>query len=128
MSTVINGKEIAQNLRNELKEEIVLSSKVLESKLNIKIKHFAYTFGDINSFSRKALILASSQFSFVYSGLRGNNTNNTSPLAIRRDASSTQIFNNEYKLFNNKLLDAFLDGFADFRYSSSKKKLDSWIK
>jgi peptidoglycan/xylan/chitin deacetylase (PgdA/CDA1 family) len=113
---------------SELEEEIVLSAKEMAFKLDIEIKHFAYTFGDIDSFSKEALLLASSKFNFVHSGLRGNNEKYNSPLAIRRDAATSQLSNNEYIIFNNKLLDAFLDGFADFRYISSRKKLDSWIK
>ena len=113
---------------SELEEEIVLSAKEMAFKLDIEIKHFAYTFGDIDSFSKEALLLASSKFNFVHSGLRGNNEKYNSPLAIRRDAATGQLSNNEYIIFNNKLLDAFLDGFADFRYISSRKKLDSWIK
>ena len=110
---------------NELEEEIIISANEIEHHLSIEIKHFAYTFGDIDSFSKEALSVAKSQFSFVYSGLRGSNSKHTSPLAIRRDAAASQ-FPNEYKIFNNKLLDAFLDGFADFRYKSSIRKLDSW--
>jgi peptidoglycan/xylan/chitin deacetylase (PgdA/CDA1 family) len=115
------------NSRIELEEEIIISAKEIEQKLGREVKHFAYTFGDIDSFSEDALTMAKSKFSFVYSGLRGNNSKHTSPLAIRRDASASQ-FPNEYKIFDNKLLDSFLDGFADFRYKSSRKKLDSWIK
>ena len=113
---------------SELEEEIVLSAKEVEMKLDIEIKHFAYTFGDIDSLSESALLLAGSQFNFVYSGLRGNNDNYTSPMTIRRDAAAGQLLNNEYIILNNKLLDAFLDGFADFRYISSRKILDSWAK
>ncbi len=114
------------NSRIELEEEIVISAKEIELNLGIEVNHFAYTFGDIDSFSKEALSIAKSQFSFVHSGLRGKNSNHNSPLAIRRDAAASQ-FPNEYKIFHNKLLDAFLDGFADFRYKSSRKKLDSWI-
>ena len=113
---------------SELEEEIVLSAKEMAFKLDIEIKHFAYTFGDIDSFSKEALLLASSQFDFVYSGLRGNNINHTSPTAIRRDAAASQHLNNEYKILNNKLLGAFLDGFADFRYIDPRRKLDSWSR
>ena len=115
------------NSKNDLEDEIIISAKEIELKLGIEVKHFAYTFGDINSFSKEALVIAKSKFSFVYSGLRGNNSILTSPLAIRRDAAATQ-FPNDYKILNNKLLGAFLDGFADFRYKSSLKKLDSWTK
>ena len=49
-------------------------------------------------------------------------------MVIRRDAAASQYLNNEYKIFNNKLLDAFLDGFADFSYINSRKKLDLWSR
>ena len=114
------------NSKSELEEEIIISAKEIENHLDIEVKHFAYTFGDIDSFSKEALNMAKSQFNFIYSGLRGNNSRHTSPLAIRRDASASQ-FPNEYKIIDNKLLDSFLDGFADFRYKSSRKKLDSWL-
>ena len=113
---------------SELEEEIVLGAKEIALKLAIDVKHFAYTFGDIDSFSKDALLLANSQFSFMYSGLRGNNEGNISSVAIRRDSAARQLSNHEYVLFNNKLLDACLDGFVDFRYISSNKKLDSWVK
>ena len=112
--------------KTELKDEIVSSANQISHQLDTEIKHFAYTFGDVDSFSEVALSVARSQFSFVHSGLRGNNSKHNSPLAIRRDAAARQ-FPNEYKIFHNKLLDAFLDGFADFRYKSSRRKLDSWI-
>jgi len=113
---------------SELEEEIIISAEEIELNLDIKLKHFAYTFGDISSFSQDALLLANSKFSFIYSGLRGNNINRISPLAIRRDAAASQLQNNEYRVFDNKLLDSFLDGFGDFRYASSRAKLDSWVK
>lgn len=115
------------NSKSELEKEIIISAKEIELKLDIEVKHFAYTFGDIDSFSKDAFTIAKTKFSFIYSGLRGNNSTLNSPLAIRRDAAASQ-FSNDYKIFNNKLLDSFLDGFADFRYKSSLKKLDSWAK
>jgi peptidoglycan/xylan/chitin deacetylase (PgdA/CDA1 family) len=115
------------NSKGDLEEEIITSAREIELKLGIEVKHFAYTFGDINSFSKEAMLIAKSKFSFIHSGLRGDNSVHTSPLAIRRDAAATQ-FQCEYKILNNKLLSAFLDGFADFKYKSSLKKLDSWVK
>ena len=115
------------NSMSDLEEEIIISAKEIELKLDIELKHFAYTFGGIDSFSKEALSIAKSKFSFVHSGLRGNNSILTSPFAIRRDAATSQ-FPIDYKVLNNKLLNSFLDGFADFRYKSSRKKLDFWTK
>jgi len=114
--------------KNELEDELILSSENLSHQLGIEINHFAYTFGDLESFSEAAHLVAKRKFRFIYSGLRGNNIQNISPLAIRRDAAAYQLPNNEYRVFNNRLLDSFLGGFADFRYKLSKKILDSWCR
>jgi len=113
---------------SELEDELIGSSKYISSQLGIDIKHFAYTFGDLASFSEKALIIAKRNFQYIYSGLRGNNNKNISPLAIRRDAAAYQLSNNEYRVFNNALLGAFLEGAADFHYKNDNNVLDSWCK
>jgi glycosyltransferase involved in cell wall biosynthesis/peptidoglycan/xylan/chitin deacetylase (PgdA/CDA1 family) len=111
--------------KDELIEELVISANYIESKLGKKVEHFAFTFGNIQSFSNAAMEVAKSQFSFIYSGIRGNN-NKVSPLAIRRDVAAYQLSNNEYRLCNDKLLKTFLDGIVDLRYKSARKQLDSW--
>ena len=113
------------NNKDELIEELVISAKYIESKLGKKVEHFAFTFGNIESFSNAAMEVAKSQFSFIYSGVRGNNINNVSPLAIRRDVAAYQLLNNEYRLCDDKLLKTFLDGIADLRYLGARRKLDS---
>jgi len=116
------------NNKDELIEELVISAKYIESKLGKKVEHFAYTFGNIESFSNAAMEVAKSQFSFIYSGVRGNNINNVSPLAIRRDVAAYQLLNNEYRLCDDKLLQTFLDGIADLHYLNARRKLDSWCQ
>jgi len=113
---------------SELEDELISSSKCISTQLGIDINHFAYTFGDIESFSEAALAVAKSNFQFIYSGLRGNNGLGISPLAIRRDGAAYQLNNNEYRIFNNKLLASFLGGFVDFRYKKSKSTLDQWCQ
>ena len=112
----------------ELEDEIIVSADNLMEKLGCKIEHFAYTFGGINSFSREALAIAKRRFSFIYTGIRGNNVKVCSPFAIRRDAVSYQLSDNEYTLFNNKLLSAFLGGAADFHYAKHRGTIDSWCR
>ena len=116
------------NNKDDLIEELVISANYIESKLGKKVEHFAFTFGNIESFSNAAMEVAKSQFRYIYSALRGNNVNNVSPLAIRRDVAAYQLSNNEYRIFDEKLLKTFLDGAADFRYSNAKRKLDSWCR
>lgn len=103
----------------ELESEIVSSADFLENKLGISINHFAYTFGDLASFSPDALSVAAKRFGYIYSGLRGNNARNASPQALRRDA-----IDSNYPL---ALMSSFVEGFADFRYRKSINRLSAWV-
>ena len=107
---------------------MIASADTITEQLGITVEHFAYTFGDIDSFNEEALEIAKRRFRYVYSGVRGNNANNVSPLAIRRDNAAYQFSDNKYVLFNNKLLDAFLGGFADFKYAAARKSMDRWTR
>ena len=101
-----------------LEDEIVSSADSLENHLGVNIEHFAYTFGELASFSSQALRVAQKRFRYVYSSLRGNNTIGTSSFAIRRDVFTPSD--------SNALVGAFLEGGADFLYRSSLKNLDYW--
>jgi hypothetical protein len=92
----------------------------IHSQLRVPIEHFAYTFGDLESFSPSALAIARRRFSFVYSGLRGDNTKLVSPYALRRDAVTPQD--------SLDLLGAYLEGAADFRYARSRARLNTWAE
>jgi hypothetical protein len=92
---------------------------MLENRLGIKVEHFAYTFGDLASFSEQALKVASRRFKYVYSGLRGDNAMG-GRTALRRDSLSPRA--------SHSLIGAFLEGGADFRYSKSRQLLDQWAE
>jgi peptidoglycan/xylan/chitin deacetylase (PgdA/CDA1 family) len=110
----------------ELETEIIESADLITKNLGIKVDHFSYTFGDINSFSKNALAVAKRRFRYIYSGLRGDNVKGGSPFQIRRDAASYQGSDHEYVIFKNDLLNSFLGGFTDLRYRNSLKILDRW--
>ena len=101
-----------------LADEIVTSAESLENHLGIHIEHFAYTFGDLSSFSSQALLVAQKRFRYVYSGLRGNNSVGTSSFAIRRDSLKPSD--------SHALVGAFLEGGADFLYRPSLNQLEDW--
>ena len=103
----------------DLAEEIISSADVLEQKLGInKVEHFAYTFGDLASFSPVALSVARSRFKFIYTGLRGLNASVVAPWAIRRD---TMTANDSLSLVG-----ALLEGGADRFYTTSLAIYESW--
>ena len=101
-----------------LEKEIILSANSMEQKLGLKIEHFAYTFGNLASFSPEALELARSRFKYIHTGLRGFNSSRVRPWAIRRDAINAND--------SLSLLGALLEGAADFVYSSDLITYESW--
>ncbi len=102
----------------ELQKEIAESAEILEQKLGIPIRHFAFPFGNIESFSPEALKVAKGHFGLIYSGLRGKNIPTVSKYAIRRDSVTPKD--------HPFLIASFLNGAADFQYSRSVNILDSW--
>jgi len=104
--------------REELQSEIVESAEILHQKLWIPIEHFAFPFGNIDSFSSQAINLAKGRFNFIHSGLRGGNDLEVSNYAIRRDSVTPSD--------HPFLISSFLNGAADFQYSGSARILDLW--
>jgi peptidoglycan/xylan/chitin deacetylase (PgdA/CDA1 family) len=102
----------------ELEREIVASADTLARRLGVSIEHFAYPFGDVASFSTRALAVARRRFRFIYTGLRGDNASNASPSRLWRDAVNPQD--------SRALLGAYLEGAADFYYARSRAELAQW--
>jgi peptidoglycan/xylan/chitin deacetylase (PgdA/CDA1 family) len=101
-----------------IEREVVDSANTLEDRLGYKIEHFAWPFGDLGSFSRQAFSIAARRFKYIHSGLRGDNSSNISPLAIRRDAISVRD--------SNSMVGALMEGGADFRYRKQGQVLAGW--
>lgn len=115
-------------LKNELdlEREIISSADILEKRLGVPIEHFANTFGDLASFSEQAMAVARRRFRFIYSGLRGDNAGGIEPFALRRDSAAFQDNFSNYSVFPNRLLGAFLEGAADFKYAADLSLLSNW--
>lgn len=111
---------LSQLPNEDLVTEIILSAGTLEQKLGSKISHFAYTFGDLASFSPAALAVARKQFEFIYTGLRGINASDVAPWAIRRDAMAPSD--------SLALIGALLEGGVDWMYARSLAEYESWGK
>ncbi|MDB4877489.1 MAG: polysaccharide deacetylase family protein [Gemmatimonadetes bacterium] len=102
-----------------LEQEIAGSADTLEQRLGTHIAHFAYPFGDVASFGADAMAVARERFRFVYSGLRGENSRGgATPASIRRDAVSPRD--------TNALVNAYVEGIADWRYRRSRVQLSEW--
>ena len=103
-----------------LKEEIVNSANTIEQRVGVEISHFAFTFGDLQSMSRKSLLEACNRFKYIHTGLRGNNSNNVSKYAIRRDPIN----------LNDSLwmIGSLLEGAVDWRYKKNLIEYESWLK
>lgn len=101
-----------------LEDEIINSADRLEQQLGIKVEHFAFTFGDLASFSPAALTVARRRFSFIYTGLRGENAGQVPAWAIRRDSMQAKD--------PLPLVGAFLEGGADHRYTRHVAAYERW--
>ena len=102
-----------ENLKNEL-----ITSKInLQNEFGIKIKHFAFPFGTIESINEKAIKILDKNFDYIHSGLRGNNVANKK--LINREAVNPKMSVSRIK--------SFLKGNLDFLYIKKFKKLNQFL-
>jgi len=99
--------------------EIVAPGQILEGRLGVPVKWFAYPFGDIDSIDTTSLQLISSRYSFCCSGLRGINLPKTSALKLLREQLSVDMPFEYQQLI--------LSGGLDFFYRKPVKRLDRLI-
>lgn len=99
-------------------ENIVQAGDELELLVGQPVKHFAYPFGDINSFNKSGLEVARSRFHFVHTGIRGNNTTATRSWEIRRDSFEPTD--------NGNWVSAALDGLVDWKYQKKFNRFHNW--
>jgi len=110
LSSVADGEALVN--------EIVSGADWLEDQLDAKIVHFAYSFGNLASFSREALNIARTRFPYIFTGMRGDNSKSKLPWAIRRDTIAVSD--------TLSLVGAFVEGAADFRYKKNLRVYESW--
>ena len=110
----LTGLDEAERFR-----EIVAPGQILESRLGVPVKWFAYPFGDIDSIDAPSLQLIGSRYSFCCSGLRGINLPKMRPLTLLREQLSVDMPFEHQKLI--------LSGGLDFFYYTRVKRLDRLI-
>jgi len=113
-----NHARLSQLSGRDLEKEIIDSADNLEKMLSISVNHFAYTFGNLASFSPEALAVARRRFKYIYTGFRGNNSVLPLPWAICRDSIKPED--------SNYLAGAFLEGGADRLYSKDCDVFRAW--
>lgn len=114
--TKTHAKISSINNEAKLVEEIIKSAELIEQNLGVEVTHFAFPFGNLESINSIGLITAQQKFSFIYTGLRGNNKKDTPNWAIRRDAINvTSTF---------QLAGSYIEGLVDRMYSSDLKRYE----
>jgi len=123
-----NGHEIGshtyshknlKNIRNKniLKNEIYKKNQLLEKKVNIKFKSFAFNFGTIAFISEASLIISSKIYENVFVAIRGENKSNNK-LIYRDNVNSYE---------NPKKLELYLSGVFDSIYKKQRKDLEDML-
>ena len=102
-----------------LKDEIISSGNRIEEMLKVKVEHFAYPFGDIDSINKKALDLIRKQYKYIYSGVRGQNRYGTSPFVLRRESLDIGD-SHEYNSF-------IVNGGLSLFYWRARRQLDAMV-
>ena len=113
-------KRLSDCTHYELAEEISLSADFIEKKIGVEVRHFAYPFGSMESFSEQAMKTAWERFDFIYTGMRGGNVFGTPNWAVRRDTLSPN-----YSTF---LMKSFLSGSVDWHYTRRLKKFAEFLR
>lgn len=102
------------SLMDEQILQICSDADYFEQTLGFKIDHFAFPFGRVDNISNSAIRIISRRFSYVYSGIRGNNVPARAGQLLYRD----NIDLSRSSFFNLGLL----SGGFDFFYRSRRRK------
>jgi peptidoglycan/xylan/chitin deacetylase (PgdA/CDA1 family) len=70
---------------DDQRHEIFASADLLEKKLGIGVKWFAYPFGDLRSINQRSLQLMAKRYRFCCSGIRGINTSGMDHIGLLRE-------------------------------------------
>lgn len=112
--TITHQKLSELNDYKKIKEEIVKPQNIMKNKLGVKIKHFAFTFGDITCFNPKSYLIAKKNYNYVFSAVRGNNYKKNNKHFYYRDELNP--------LYSANLVNFFLNGMSYLYYYFVDKK------
>ena len=112
--TVTHQKLSELNDNKKIREEIIKPKNIMRNKLGVKIKHFAFTFGDITCFNPTSYLIAKKNYNYVFSAVRGNNYKKTNRYFYYRDELNP--------LYSANLVNFFLNGLSYLFYYFVDKK------
>ncbi len=116
----INHSDLPNISSISQKKEIILFKKNFVKQFkNRKVDHFAFTFGGIKNIDFNSLKISLKNYSFVHTGIRGNNNNYNSKL-IFRDNCDLHL--------SLKEISFFLNGFGDYYYFFKRLSLIKILK
>src|SRR5207249_1663882 len=84
-SHTLSHRRLSAIPESERKREILESSVVLQKRLGVTPRWFAYPFGDIRSIDAESYVIIRSAYQFCCTGLRGLNTTPVSRFALLRE-------------------------------------------
>jgi peptidoglycan/xylan/chitin deacetylase (PgdA/CDA1 family) len=102
-----------------LTEEVEKSAERIETMIGSCPDWFAYPFGNIESIDEPALSVIGRTFKYCRSGVRGQNTAKTNPLALLADHIDLAATDTWRRLI--------LAGGLDFRYRDARKRLSAML-
>jgi peptidoglycan/xylan/chitin deacetylase (PgdA/CDA1 family) len=103
---------------SEMRVHVCEGADELQSLLGQQIDHFAYPFGNLDSFSQSALNVARDRFQFIHTGLRGSNSPSNELWEIRRDSFEPTD--------SAKWVSATLNGASDWKYRGDRRQFKAW--
>ncbi|OGL66804.1 hypothetical protein A3B21_00165 [Candidatus Uhrbacteria bacterium RIFCSPLOWO2_01_FULL_47_24] len=101
--------------QKELEYEIIGSGDLIEDMLQVKVDHFAYPFGDIDSIDERAYKIIKRRYRTCFTGIRGNNIGNENKYTQWRDPIDLGC--------PIKYQEFLLQGGFDWYYTSQRSRL-----
>lgn len=106
--------------KTKLKREIILSKKLLENKLKIKINSFSWIIGDYNSYSKNAAIIINKNYKLSFATC-------CEPVDLKKKISQIHRFNIESFFSLNRVI-FILSGIYEIIYKKKREHINQITK
>lgn len=116
--------QLSELNKTELNNELSISKHYLEGNFAINCNNFAIPFGNIQSFNKLSVSEVKKYYTYIYTGLRGNNKNFQNNLYLKRD----NIDLNNSILFNSLCIEGFFDLYYLLSNIKANKMFNKYVK